>query len=147
MYQTYKPAVAHVNRGTFQVKRDMGYYWDNDSYVYAWNPNAETIKIVMGPAAKESDINVAKGTSAYDAIKAQIYSTAGKTQRITPGKLRDLRGKWQGSSSSAPTGSSYDPAALMPEEEKFYQKPWFLPVAISGAVLAFGLIAIAVTGD
>jgi hypothetical protein len=147
MYHTYKPAVAHDNRGTFKVKRDMGYYWDNDSYVYAWNPNIESIEIVMSPSAKESSVSVAKGTSAYNAIKAQIYSTAGKTQKITRGKLRDLRDKWQGSSSPASSASSYDPVATIAEEEKFYQKPWFLPVAISSVVLAVGLFAIAVTGE
>jgi hypothetical protein len=147
MYRTYKPAIAHANRGPAKVKRDSGYYWDHDSYVYAWNSNLETINIVMSPGAKESNIKVAKGTSAYDAIRAQIYSLAGKAQKITPGKLRDLRDKWQGSSSPASSASSYDPAALIEEEEKFYQKPWFWPVAISSAVLFVGLVGIVVTGD
>jgi len=51
------------------------------------------------------------------------------------------------SGSSAPSSSGGNDLAPRGFEQKFYQKPWFMPVAISSAVLLVGSIIILATRE
>ena len=119
-------------------------------YVYSYNAGTGALTIVLSPKSA-SAASVAKGSPAYNAILDHIKR--GIAKPVNSEALKAQREKRKAEVAAEPAivqkAQSADPdipdftgdgVALTP----FYKQPWFIPVAVSAAVLTIGTAIILV---